>query len=156
MTAARAGGRTRHAGSVDAPLEVTPSVVIPADELQWRFSRSSGPGGQGVNTADSRVELLWDLERSPVLGDVQRERALDRLAGRLVDGVLTIAASQYRSQLRNREAARLRLAALVREAVAPPPPPRRATKPSRGAKRRRLEDKRRRGETKRLRRPGPD
>jgi ribosome-associated protein len=142
--------------AVDAPLDVTPSVRIPAEELRWRFSRSSGPGGQGVNTTDSRVELSWDLAASGVLGDTLRERALERLAGRLVDGVLTIAASQYRSQLRNREAAKARLAALVRSAIAPPPPTRRPTRPSRGAQRRRLEDKSRRSEIKRLRRPGPE
>ena len=141
---------------MDAPLVVTPAVTVPGDELQWRFSRSSGPGGQGVNTADSRVELLWDLSGSGALPPALRERALARLAGRLVDGVVTIAASEYRSQLRNREAARTRLAALLREAIAPPPPPRRPTKPSRGAQRRRLEEKRRRSETKRMRRPGPD
>jgi len=140
---------------VDAPLDVAPTIVIPADELQWRFSRSSGPGGQGVNTTDSRVELSWDLAGSCVLPEGLRERALQRLAGRLVDGVLTVAASQYRSQLRNRDAARARLAALVREAVAPPPPPRRATRPTRSSQRRRVEEKRRRSEIKRLRRPGP-
>lgn len=141
---------------VDAPLDVTPSVRIPAEELRWRFSRSSGPGGQGVNTTDSRVELSWDLAASAALGETLRERALERLAGRLVDGVVTIAASQYRSQLRNREAARARLAVLVRSAIAPPPPTRRPTRPSRGAQRRRLEDKSRRSEVKRLRRPGPE
>jgi ribosome-associated protein len=137
-------------------LEVTPAVRIPADELLWRFSHSSGPGGQGVNTTDSRVELSWDLMASTALTDVARERALERLGHRLVGGVLTIAASQFRSQLRSREAAAARLAALVRDAVAPPAPPRRPTRPSRGARRRRLEDKRRRGEVKRLRRPGAD
>ncbi len=139
----------------DGDLPVRESLVLPERELHWRFSRASGPGGQGVNTTDSRVELSWDLASSPVLGPTLRARALERLSGRLVDGVLTIAASQYRSQLRNREAARLRLAALVREAVAPPPPQRRATRPTKGSQRRRLEEKRRRSETKRLRRPGP-
>src|SRR4051794_15828495 len=96
-------------------------VVIPAAELAWRFSRSSGPGGQSVNTADSRVELSWNLAGSPALSAVRRERALERPAGRLVDGVLTIAASEHRSQRRNRQAAQARLAALVAEAIAPPP-----------------------------------
>lgn len=132
------------------------SWVVPAAELLERFSRSSGPGGQSVNTADSRVELLFDVARSPSLTGPARARALDRLAGRLVDGVLTVAASEYRSQLRNRQAARVRLAALLREAVAPPPPPRRPTRPSRGARERRLADKRRRASTKRLRRSAPD
>jgi ribosome-associated protein len=140
---------------VDADLPVTPSLTIPAEELRWRFSRSSGPGGQGVNTTDSRVELSWDVTSSAVLNPTARARALDRLAGRLVDGVLTVSASQFRSQLRNRQAARTRLAELVRQAIAPPAPARRPTKPSAGARQRRLDDKRRRAEIKRMRRPDP-
>jgi ribosome-associated protein len=136
-----------------APLTVRPGIVIPDGELRWRFSRSSGPGGQGVNTADSRVELSWDLAASTALPPALKERALDRLAGRLVDGVVTIAASEHRAQLRNREAAAARLAALVARAIAPPPRERRPTKPTRGAKERRIAAKKRRGETKRLRRP---
>jgi ribosome-associated protein len=137
---------------VDRPLEVTSSLTIPASELGWRFSRSSGPGGQGVNTTDSRVELVWDLAGSAALNPTQRARALERLAGRLVDGCVVVTASEHRAQLRNREAARMRLAALLREAVAPPAAPRRPTRPSRAAKQRRLDEKRRRGEVKRLRR----
>ncbi|RJL24761.1 alternative ribosome rescue aminoacyl-tRNA hydrolase ArfB [Bailinhaonella thermotolerans] len=133
-------------------IRVTSSVAIPASELNWRFSRSSGPGGQSVNTADSRAELSWDLASSAALSPAQRERALERLSKRLVDGVLTIAASEFRSQLRNREAAETRLAALVRDAIAPPPKKRRPTKPSRRAVERRLDSKRRRSELKRLRR----
>jgi ribosome-associated protein len=135
---------------------VSRSIEIPERELRWRFSRSSGPGGQSVNTADSRVELSYDVSSSSALGPVQRARALERLAGRLVDGVLTIAASEERSQLRNREAARERLARVLAEAVAPPPPRRRPTKPSRRAVERRLESKRLRARTKQLRRPGED
>ncbi|MEV4537862.1 alternative ribosome rescue aminoacyl-tRNA hydrolase ArfB [Asanoa sp. NPDC049518] len=136
-----------------APLTIRPGVEIPDAELRWRFSRSSGPGGQGVNTADSRVELSWDLDASTALGPVLKDRARERLANRLVDGVITIAASEHRAQLRNREAALERLAVLVARAIEPPPPPRRATKPSRGAKERRIAAKKRRGEVKRLRRP---
>ena len=104
------------------PLRVSRSILIPERELKWRFSRSSGPGGQSVNTADSRVELSLDVNSTTALGPVQRSRALDRLAGRLVDGVLTVSAQEERSQLRNREAARERLAQVLSEAVAPPPP----------------------------------
>jgi ribosome-associated protein len=127
-------------------------VEIPPGELAWRFSRSSGPGGQSVNTADSRVEVSFDVRRSPVLPEPVRERLLSRLSSRLVDGVLTIAASEYRSQLRNRQAARARLADVLTEASAPPPPRRRPTRPSRGSQERRLAGKRRRSETKSLRR----
>jgi ribosome-associated protein len=137
-------------------LPVTRSLVIPASELRERFSRSSGPGGQGVNTADSRVELSFDLAGSPSVPDWLRPRLLERLANRLVDGVLTIAASEHRAQLANRAAARERLAALLRTAAAPPPAPRRPTKPTRGAQERRLAEKRRRARTKRDRRPRPD
>ncbi|NGM11917.1 aminoacyl-tRNA hydrolase [Verrucosispora sp. CWR15] len=137
---------------MDDGLRVTDRWVVSAAELRERFSRSSGPGGQGVNTADSRVELSFDLAGSPSIPESLRTRALDRLAGRLVDGVLTIAASEHRAQLANREAARERLVSLLREAVAPPPPPRRPTRPSRAAKERRLAEKKRRGQRKRDRR----
>ncbi|SDH41252.1 ribosome-associated protein [Microbacterium pygmaeum] len=137
-------------------LRVAPGIIIPEAELSWRFSRSSGPGGQGVNTADSRVELLWDAAGSNILSPSQRERLLDRLRGRLVDGVIVIAASEHRSQLRNRDAARARLAAIVADALRPPAPVRRPTAPSRGAKKRRLEAKRRRTDLKQLRRPPTD
>jgi ribosome-associated protein len=131
-------------------------VVIPPDELSWRFSRSPGPGGQSVNTTDSRVELSYDLAASEALGPVRKERAMRALAGRLTDGVITVTASEYRSQLRNREAAAERLSALLTEATMPPRPPRRPTRPSRAAKERRLADKQRRSQTKRLRRSTDD
>jgi len=133
-------------------LRVNSWLVIPAAELRERFSRSSGPGGQSVNTTDSRVELSFDVARSPSLPQREKTRALTRLDARLVDGVVTVAAETERSQLMNRDAARVRLAALLREAVAPPPPPRDPTRPTRGARERRLADKRRRAQTKRDRR----
>jgi ribosome-associated protein len=123
-------------------------LVVPAAELPERFSRSSGPGGQSVNTSDSRVELRYDIAQSAVLTDLQRARALGQLAPRLVEGVLSVTASEHRSQLQNRIAARARLANYLREALAPPPPPRRATKPSRAARQRRLDSKKHRAEIK--------
>ena len=135
----------------EADLPVRRALVLPGRELHWRFSRASGPGGQGVNTTDSRVELSFDLARSPSVPEPLRERALGRLGGRLVDGVLTVVASEFRSQLRNREAARERLAATLRDAMRPDPPQRRPTRPSRGSVRRRLDAKARRGAVKRLR-----
>ena len=121
---------TGHDGQVHgvtrSGLRVTPALTIPDGELSWRFSHSSGPGGQGVNTADSRVELSWDVDSTAVLSDTQRDRLTDRLGNRLVSGVLTVVASEHRAQLRNREAARARLAALVADAVAPPARQRRA------------------------------
>ena len=138
------------------PLRVSRSVVVSERELRWRFSRSSGPGGRSVDTADSRVELSLDVAATTALGPRQRARALERLSDRLVDGVLTITASEHRSQLRNREAALERMAAVLAAAVAPPPPRRRRTRPTRGSVERRLTDKRRRAQTKRLRRADED
>ncbi len=127
-------------------------LVVPDAELVERFSRSSGPGGQGVNTTDSRVELRWDVARSAALSDELRARVLERLAARIDDGVLSIVASEHRSQWQNRTAARARLQAMLRDALEPPSPARRATRPSRAAQQRRLDAKRRRGEIKANRR----
>lgn len=151
------GGILEHVAGdgVTADLRVNGWLVVPASELSERFSRSSGPGGQSVNTADSRVELSFDVARSPALPEWARSRALERLASRLADGVLTVASSGERSQLMNRQEARARLAALLRDAVAPPPRPRVATKPTRGARERRLQDKKRRSDTKRNRQLPP-
>lgn len=126
-------------------------LVIPDRELVERYSHASGPGGQGVNTTDSRVQLSFDVAASAALDDVQRQRLLRRLASRLNGTVLTVAAAESRSQRQNRVAARERLTALLREAIAPPPPPRRASRPTRGSIERRLANKRRRSETKRHR-----
>ena len=132
------------------PVRVRGSVVVPDAELLWRFSRSSGPGGQHVNTSDTQVELRFDVAASTVLPQVWKDRALERLSGRLVDGgVLVVRASEHRSQWRNREAAAVRLGALLSDAVAPPPRTRRATRPSRGTVERRLTDKKRRADVKR-------
>ncbi|WP_243395258.1 alternative ribosome rescue aminoacyl-tRNA hydrolase ArfB [Nocardioides currus] len=136
-----------------APLRVPPGPGIPeglvvADaDLVERFSRSPGPGGQSVNTSDSRVELELDLRTTRALTEEQRRRVLRRWPG----GVIAVAASEHRSQLRNRAAARERLADLLRTALAPPPPPRRPTKPSRGSRERRLKAKKERGHLKAMR-----
>jgi ribosome-associated protein len=133
-------------------IEVTVrGITIPPDELSWRFSRSSGPGGQSVNTTDSQAELSFDLAGTAALPPVLRDRALAALSGRLSRGVITVAASEYKSQLRNREAAAARLTALLTEASAPPRPARRATRPTRSSVERRLADKQRRSRLKRLR-----
>ncbi|GAA1631734.1 alternative ribosome rescue aminoacyl-tRNA hydrolase ArfB [Actinoplanes couchii] len=131
-------------------------LTIPAAELSWRFSRASGPGGQGVNTTDSRVELSWDVLGSDLLPPFLKERAAERLGTRLVNGVITLTAAEHRSQLRNREAAAARLSALIAGAVSAPPKARRATKPSRGSVERRIAEKKRRSQTKRNRRPDHD
>jgi len=120
-------------------LEVTPELTIPAAELQWKFSRSSGPGGQHVNTSDSRVQLTWTIVDSAVLLE------------RFPSGTITVTVSEQRSQLRNREAALEKLASLLRDALASPPPPRRPTKPTKGSARRRLAAKQQRSTIKRQR-----
>ena len=130
-------------------LEVADGWTVPDAALSERFSRSSGPGGQGVNTTDSRVELSVDLNRADAVPDRLRSRVLDRLASRLVDGVLTVTASEHRAQIDNRRAARDRLADVLRRAGAAPPRRRRPTRPTRGSKERRLTEKKRRGDIKR-------
>ncbi|MGI9092745.1 MAG: alternative ribosome rescue aminoacyl-tRNA hydrolase ArfB [Mycobacteriales bacterium] len=131
-------------------------VTIPDDELAERFSRSSGPGGQHVNTSDTRVELLWHFASSRALTDAQRERLVARLGEGHRDGVIAVVASEFRSQWRNRQAARARLGVLVAESLRPAGAPRRPSRPSRAAREARLGAKRHRGAVKRDRqRPGP-
>jgi ribosome-associated protein len=138
-------------------LDVTVrGITLPAEELSWRFSRSTGPGGQSVNTTDSRAELSFDLAGSAALPPVYKERALRALAGGLSDGILTVTAAETRSQLRNREAAAERMSALLTEATAAPPRPRRPTRPSRAARERRLAAKKHTSQIKRLRRSRGD
>lgn len=138
-------------GELDG-LRLSRSVVVPASELEVRFSRSGGPGGQNVNTRDTRVEVVFDVAGSPSLGPRQRARVLGALASRLdSEGRLRVVASAERSQAQNREAAMARLGSLLAEALRPPPPPRRPTKPSRAATARRVEQKRARGRLKRQR-----
>jgi ribosome-associated protein len=133
-------------------LEVSPALTIPASELRWRFSRSSGPGGQHVNTSDSRVELSWNVKNSAALSDDQRMILVTRLARRLIAGVVTVTASEQRSQLRNREIALAKLSDILASTLAPEAAPRRATRPTRGSNRRRLAAKEQRSATKQQRR----
>ena len=132
-------------------------MVIPAADLTERFAKASGPGGQGVNTTDSKVQLSIDVAGCGSLSDGQRRRVLRNLQSRLDGTVLTVSVTTQRSQIRNRAEARERMAALLREALTPPPPPRRKTKPTRGSVRRRIAAKKRRSEIKSTRRrPHPE
>lgn len=155
MPTRRAGESKAQRGAelpVSGDLPITSRLTIPAAALHWRFSRAGGPGGQGVNTTDSRVELTVDVLGWDALTPEQLERVAVVLGDRLVAGSLTLVASEHRSQLRNREAARGRLTALLQSALAAPPKQRRATKATKGSQRRRLEAKRQRSQTKSLRR----
>ena len=136
-------------------LTVSPALTIPAAELSWRFSRSSGPGGQHVNTSDSRVALSWNVAASTSLSDTQRQILLRRLKRRLIAGTITVTASEQRSQLRNREIALTKLAEMVADGLAPEAALRRKTKPTRGSNYRRLDAKKQRGATKRQRQRPP-
>lgn len=133
-------------------LRVDRTVTIPAAELGWRFSRSGGPGGQGVNTADSKSELRFDLSATTAIPPHLKERALSRLGSRLVDGVLIVTSSAHRSQLDNRRAAATKLSMILRAAIAPSPPQRRPTRPSRRSVQARLDTKRHHGRLKQNRR----
>lgn len=135
-------------------LEISPSLTIPASEFSWRFSRSSGPGGQHVNTTDSRAELMWNISGSAILTDEQRELLLKRLGRKLVGGTITVTASEERSQLRNREIAMNKLAGIIRAGLVPESI-RRASKPTRGSARRHRVAKELRSATKQQRRRPP-
>ena len=137
-------------------LVVRGTVVIPAHELHWSFSRSSGPGGQGVNTTDSRVQLSFDLVNSASISEPLKARAIERLRSRLVNGCIVVTASEHRSQLLNREEAQRRLADILDRALAPPPRKRRPTKPSKASVDRRIKAKKSRSQVKRLRRSTDD
>ena len=137
-------------------LDIGAGRPLPVAELELRFTRSGGPGGQHVNTSSTRAELVFDVAGSPTLTEGERELALRRLRRRLDgDGRLRVVAQDERSQLRNRELATRRFVELMRKALAPPAPPRKATRPTQAAQERRIGEKRRAGEVKRLRRPPP-
>ncbi len=136
-----------------ADLKLPYGVRIPEAELELRAVRSSGPGGQSVNTTDSKVELRWDVATSAALSTTQRNRVLERLSSRLTqDGVLILTGSEHKSQHRNREAVLARFRSIVGEALTPPRQ-RRRTRPTRASKERRLQSKKHRAELKRLRKP---
>jgi len=131
-------------------LTVTPSLRIPVDELEWRFTGSGGPGGQHANTSNTRVELVWDVANSAAPGPRQRAILLERLGP-----TVRVVASDERSQARNRDLALERLRRRVAAALHIDPP-RRPTRPTRSSEQRRLDTKRRHAERKRQRRAGPD
>ena len=136
-------------------LIVNSRLIIPSRELLWNFSRASGPGGQGVNTTDSRVELIFDIESSSVISPVQKQRLIDQLGKRLVHGRLRVVATEKRSQYQNRKIALGRLAEVLREGLQPPSKSRKRTIPTYSAQNRRIKNKKLRGELKQKRRIKP-
>jgi ribosome-associated protein len=135
------------------PIRLGHGVSVPEAELHLRAVKAGGPGGQGVNTTDSKVELRWNVATSGALTDAQRTRLLDRLGSRLTaEGELILRAAEHRSQHRNREAVEARFQSIVGEALQPPKQ-RRRTRPTRASKERRLQAKAQRSELKRLRKP---
>ena len=136
-------------------LRVNSQLVIPSAELQWRFSKASGPGGQNVNKTNSRVELIFDLNATSALGPFRKKRLLNQLQHRLVAGCVRVVAAEERSQYQNRQLALVRLAELLREGLKPPPKPRKATKPTRASQKRRVTAKKHRGALKQTRQSKP-
>ena len=136
-------------------LTINSRLVVPSNELKWRFSKSSGPGGQGVNKTDSRVELVFDIKRSSVFGPFHKKRLLERFENRCINGCLNVIASEARSQYQNRQLAMARLAKLLQEGLTPPPKARKATKPTRASQKRRVAAKKHRSALKQERQSKP-
>ena len=136
-------------------LTINPRLVIPSKELKWRFSRSSGPGGQGINKTDSRVELIFDINRSSVIGTFHKQRLLEKLESRFINGCIIVVAAEERSQYQNRQLALARLKELLREGLKPPTKSRKATKPTRASQKRRIDAKRHRSALKQKREGKP-
>ena len=136
-------------------LTINSRLVIPSKELKWRFSRSSGPGGQGVNTTDSRVEVIFDITRSSVISPFLKQRLLLQLESRCINGCLNIVAAERRSQYQNRLLALDRLADLLREGLKAPQKARKVTKPTYSSKRRRIAAKKHRSVLKQSRQVKP-
>ena len=132
-------------------LKVNSKLEIPANEIQWRFSRSSGAGGQNVNKTDSRVEIVFNVSESKTLTPYQKHRISIQDEVKLTNGCICIAVQDKRTQYQNRQLALTRLASILREILKPPPKKRRETKPTRSSKRKRVESKKKRGELKKSR-----
>ncbi len=136
-------------------LTINSHLIIPSKELQWRFSRASGPGGQGVNTTDSRVELVFNLKNSSAIGPFRKQRLLENLDTQLINGYIRIVAAEERSQHQNRQLALDKLAALIRQGLRQPPKTRKMTKPSNASQKKRLKSKKQRGAVKKRRQEKP-
>ena len=132
-------------------LIITPRLVIPSKELKWRFSRSSGPGGQKVNKTNTRVEIIFNIEESKVLSDYQKKVLTKKLKTKLVNNCICLAVQDERNQLLNRQLAIVRISSIIRNSLKTLSKVRKATKPSKASHKRRLESKKKRGELKKNR-----
>jgi Protein chain release factor B len=132
-------------------LIITSRLVIPSRELKWRFSRSSGPGGQKVNKTNTRVEIIFNIEESKVLNDYQKKVLTKKLKTKLVNNCICLAVQEERNQLLNRQIAIIRISSVIRNSLKNSSKVRKATKPSKASQNRRLETKKKRGELKKNR-----
>ena len=132
-------------------LKITKTLVIPSNEIKWRFSRSSGPGGQNVNKIESRVEIIFNLEDSKVLNDYQKEILKRNLKNKLVNNSLRLAVQEHRNQLLNRQLALMKLSLIIKDGLNKPFKFRKSTKPTKASQKKRVELKKKRGELKKNR-----
>ncbi len=132
-------------------LKITKTLVIPSDEIKWRFSRSSGPGGQNVNKIESRVEIIFNLEDSKVLNDYQKSILKINLKNKLVKNILSIAVQEHRNQLQNRQLALMKLSSIIKDGLNKQFKFRKSTKPTKASQKKRVEFKKKRGELKKSR-----
>ena len=132
-------------------LKITRTLVIPSNEIKWRFSRSSGPGGQNVNKIESRVEIIFDLKDSKVLNDYQKEILKRNLKNKLVNNNLCLAVQEHRNQLLNRQLALMKFSSILKNALNKPFKLRKSTEPTKASQKKRVEVKKKRGELKKSR-----
>ena len=132
-------------------LKITKTLVIPSNEIKWRFSRSSGPGGQNVNKIESRVEIIFNLEDSKVLNDYQKEVLKRNLKNKLVNNSLRLAVQEHRNQLLNRQLALMKFSSMIKNALKKPFKLRKSTQPTKASQKKRVEVKKKRGELKKSR-----
>ena len=132
-------------------LKITKKLVIPSNEIKWRFSRASGPGGQNVNKIESRVEIIFNLEDSKVLNDYQKAILKFNLKNKLVKNSLCLSVQEHRNQLLNRQLALMKLSSIMKDALNKPFKLRKTTKPTKASKEKRIEFKKKRGELKKSR-----
>ena len=143
--------RTEDVLEIKMDLIITSRLVIPSRELKWRFSRSSGPGGQNVNKTNTRVEIIFNIEESKVLNDYQKKVLMKKLKTKLVNNCICIAVQEERNQLLNRQIAIKRISSVIRNSLKNSSKIRKATKPSKASQNRRLDSKKKRGELKKNR-----